>query len=61
LIFYNTILLLKKIIISYRKHEIADLNTLAMGDMFKSYHNIATEDKKLTDISEEKNLQTLCH
>lgn len=44
----------QKIIISYRKHEIADLNTLAMGDMFKSYHNIATEDKKLTDISEEK-------
>ncbi|MDE6548552.1 MAG: hypothetical protein K2L22_06110 [Muribaculaceae bacterium] len=41
----------QQVVISYRKQEIAQLNTLAVGEMFKEYRNLTEADKGLIEES----------
>lgn len=41
----------QQIVISYRKQEIVNLNTLAVGEMFKEYRNLTETDKRLIEES----------
>ncbi|WP_290089095.1 AAA domain-containing protein [Paramuribaculum intestinale] len=40
--------------ISYRKHEIIELNTLAVGEMFKKFRSISNDEKTLTEAAPEE-------
>lgn len=39
----------QQIVISYRKQELVQLNTLAVGEMFKEYRNLSETDKELVE------------
>ncbi len=47
----------QQIVISYRKKEIVELTTLAVGDMFKEYRNLSSLDKKLV-VEDDENEET---
>lgn len=44
----------QQISISYRKHEITELNIFAIGDMFKEFRSVSNEEKALSEFEFEE-------